>query len=365
MRIPVPGSRVDLLLEELWNAGGTDLLLTVGMAPQLRVHGVLRPVGDQTPLTRRDTDAMLAEILNPHRSNVWQTTYEHDFSFSWRESARIRANAFTQRGDTAIALRVIPRSIPTMSELGLPPVIGEFARLHQGLVLVTGPTGSGKSTTLASVIHQINTDRACHIITIEDPIEYVHEHRRSAVNQREVGSDTASFPDALRAALREDPDVLLVGEMRDLESIRFALTIAETGHLVFATLHTNDTAQSLARVIDVFPPEQQSQVRVQLAAALSGVVHQRLIPRVGGGLVAAFEVMVANAGIRNLIKEGKTHQLRNALVTGRREGMITLEQSLSELIQAGEIAPQDAYSRSSHPKEIELRPRVRSGAVQA
>ncbi|MDX6251673.1 MAG: twitching motility protein PilT, partial [Kribbellaceae bacterium] len=317
MKVPVPGSRVDLLLEELWNAGGTDLLLTVGMAPQLRVHGVLRPVADRTPLTRRDTDAMLAEVLNPHRSNVWQTTYEHDFSFSWRDSARIRANAFTQRGDTALALRIIPRSIPTMSELGLPPALGRFARLHQGLVLVTGPTGSGKSTTLASVIHQINTERACHIITIEDPIEYVHEHRRSAVNQREVGSDTASFPDALRAALREDPDVLLVGEMRDLESIRFALTIAETGHLVFATLHTNDTSQSLARIIDVFPPEQQSQVRVQLAAALSGVVYQRLIPRTGGGLVAAFEVMVANSGVRNLIKEGKTHQLRNALVTGR------------------------------------------------
>jgi twitching motility protein PilT len=357
MKVPAPGSRVDLLLEELWNAGGTDLLLTVGMAPQLRVHGVLRPVADKAKLTRRDTDAMLAEVLNPHRSNVWQTTYEHDFSFSWRDNARIRANAFTQRGDTALALRIIPRSIPTMSELGLPEVLGKFARLHQGLVLVTGPTGSGKSTTLASMIHQINTDRACHIITIEDPIEYVHEHRKSAVNQREVGSDTASFADALRAALREDPDVLLVGEMRDLDSIRFALTIAETGHLVFATLHTNDTAQSLARIIDVFPAEQQSQVRVQLSAAISGVVHQRLIPRNGGGLVAAFEVMIANAGIRNLIKEGKTHQLRNALVTGRREGMVTLEQSLSKLIQDGDIAYDDAVARSSYPREIEARPR--------
>ncbi|WBQ07090.1 type IV pilus twitching motility protein PilT [Kribbella sp. CA-293567] len=361
MKVPAPGGRVDLLLEELWNAGGTDLLLTVGMAPQLRVHGVLRPVADRTVLTRTDTDTLLAEMLNPHRANVHQTTYEQDFSFSWRQNARIRANAFTQRGDTAIALRIIPRSIPTVSELGLPEIVGKFAQLHQGLVLVTGPTGSGKSTTLASVIHQINTDRACHIITIEDPIEYVHEHRRSAVNQREVGSDTASFPDALRAALREDPDVLLVGEMRDLESIRFALTIAETGHLVFATLHTNDTAQSLARIIDVFPAEQQCQVRVQLSAALSGVVYQRLVPRTSGGLVAAFEVMVANAGIRNLIKEGKTHQLRNALVTGRREGMITLEQSLSALLQAGEISYADAVSRCAHPKELEVRPRTGAG----
>ncbi|MFC0629042.1 type IV pilus twitching motility protein PilT [Kribbella deserti] len=360
MEIPVRGSRVDLLLEELWNAGGTDLLLTVGMKPQIRVHGDLRPVRHAEALTRKDTDAMLAEVLHPHRSNVWQTTYEHDFSFSWRNDARIRANAFTQRGDTAIALRIIPRNIPTMSELGLPKTLHRFTELHQGLVLVTGPTGSGKSTTLASLIHQINTERACHIITIEDPIEYVHEHRRSAVNQREVGSDTASFPDALRAALREDPDVLLVGEMRDLESIRFALTIAETGHLVFATLHTNDTAQSLARIVDVFPPEQQSQVRVQLAAALSGVVYQRLLPRTTGGLVAAFEVMLANAAVRNLIKEGKTHQLRNALVTGRREGMITLEQSLSGLVQAGDVTYADAIGRSLYPKEIETRARGRA-----
>ncbi|MER6800172.1 type IV pilus twitching motility protein PilT, partial [Amycolatopsis mediterranei] len=235
-----------------------------------------------------------------------------------------------------------------------------FARRHQGLVLVTGPTGSGKSTTLAAVIDRINSERACHILTVEDPIEYVHEHRRSAVNQREVGTDTDSFPAALRSALREDPDVLLVGEMRDLESIRFALTIAETGHLVFATLHTNDTAQSLARMIDVFPAGQQEQVRVQLAAALTGIVHQRLLPRIGGGLVAAFEVLVANTAVRNLIKEGKPHQLRNALVTGRREGMVTLEQSLSELVAAGLVSPADAAARSLHPQDIDPRPRPRS-----
>ncbi|HYU84102.1 MAG TPA: PilT/PilU family type 4a pilus ATPase, partial [Kribbellaceae bacterium] len=301
---PASGSRVDVLLEELWNAGGTDLLLTAGMPPQIRVHGELFAVQDADVLTRDDTNALLAEVLTEEQAGHWDATHEYDFSFSWRDDARIRGNAFTQRGDTAVALRMIPRQIPTMADLGLPPVLYDFAKKHQGLVLVTGPTGSGKSTTLAAVIDQINTQRACHIITVEDPIEYVHDHKRSAVNQREVGSDTASFPDALRSALREDPDVLLVGEMRDLESIRFALTIAETGHLVFATLHTNDTAQSLARIIDVFPAEQQAQVRVQLAAALTGVVYQRLIPRTTGGLVAAYEVMVADSAIRNLIKEG-------------------------------------------------------------
>ena len=264
----------------------------------------------------------------------------------------MRGNAFRQRGNTAIALRMIPRRVPTMRELGLPPVVGDFARRHQGLVLVTGPTGSGKSTTLAAVINQINTDRACHIITIEDPIEYEHEHRRAVVDQREVGTDTACFADALRSVLREDPDVLLVGEMRDQESIRFALTIAETGHLVFATLHTNDTAQSLARVIDVFPAEQQAQVRVQLAAALTGIVYQRLVPRVGGGLVAAFEVLVATLAVRNLIKEGKSNQLRNALVTGQREGMITLEQSLSALVAHGYVNYDDATVRSLYPQDV-------------
>jgi twitching motility protein PilT len=232
-------------------------------------------------------------------------------------------------------------------------VLAELITRHQGLILVTGPTGSGKSTSLAAMVDRINVQRACHILTIEDPIEYVHDHKRSLVSQREVGTDTPSFNDALRAALREDPDVLLVGEMRDLESIRFALTIAETGHLVFATLHTNDTAQSISRMIDVFPAEQQAQVRVQLAAALSAVVYQRLIPKVGGGMVAAYEVLVANSAARNLIKEGKTHQLRNVLVTGQREGMVTLEQSLSALVRDRVVRHEDAVPRSLYPKEIE------------
>jgi twitching motility protein PilT len=360
---PVAGDRLDALLEVLWRFGGTDLLLTAGTPPQVRVRGSLHAVPEHEPLTATDVDAVLDELLTPEQAGHWQATHEFDFSFSWHDRARIRGNAFTQRGLTALALRMVPRAIPTMDQLGLPQALRGFTAMHQGLVLVTGPTGSGKSTTLASMIDRINTERACHIITIEDPIEYVHEHRRSVVNQREVGTDTASFPDALRSALREDPDVVLVGEMRDLESIRFALTIAETGHLVFATLHTNDTAQALARIVDVFPAEQQGQVRVQLAAALTGIVYQRLLPRVGGGMIAAYEVLVADSAVRNLIKEGKTHQLRNSLVTGYRDGMMTLERSLSALVQSCQVSYEDAVARSLYPKEIEARLRPQMTAV--
>lgn len=360
MHGPEAGSTIDQLLDTLWRLGGTDLLLTVGLPPQVRVHGELSAVPGSAVLTATDTDHLLGQLLTDEQSTSWRAAHQYDFAFSWRESARVRGNAFTQRGNTVVALRMIPRRIPTMADLGLPPILGDFTRRHQGLVLVTGPTGSGKSTTLAAIIGQINAERACHILTIEDPIEYVHEHGRSAVNQREVGADTESFASALRSALREDPDVVLVGEMRDLESIRFALTIAETGHLVFATLHTNDSAQALGRMIDVFPAEQQAQVRVQLAAALTGIVYQRLLPRVGGGLVAAYEVLVATAAVRNLIKEGKTHQLRNTLVTGQRDGMITLERSLSALVQAGVATHADAMVRSLYPQDIEALPRLRA-----
>ncbi|WP_067429580.1 type IV pilus twitching motility protein PilT [Nocardioides jensenii] len=352
------GQRIDRLLGGLWNAHGTDLLLTVGLPPMVRVDGTLAPVEGQAPLDSSAVDALLAEVLTPEQRGTWDTCHEYDFSFSWRDQARIRGNAFTQRGMTAVALRMIPREIPTPDDLGLPATLRELSLRHQGLILMTGPTGSGKSTTLASLVDLINTNRGCHIITVEDPIEYVHDHKRSAVNQREVGTDTDAFHHALRSVLREDPDVLLVGEMRDLESIGFALTVAETGHLVFATLHTNDTAQSLGRMIDVFPAAQQAQIRVQLAAALSCVVYQRLIPRIGGGMVAAYEVLVATPAVRNLIKEGKTHQLRNSVVTGQREGMVTLEQSLSQLIADGVVTVEDAAARSLHPKDIETRPHL-------
>jgi twitching motility protein PilT len=357
------GEGIDALLAVLWEAGGTDLLLTAGMAPQLRVQGELAGAPGHPVLTPDDVDALLAELLNDEQAATWRTRHEYDFAFTWQDTARVRVNAYSQRGSTALALRVIPFRVPTMTELGLPPVMDEFIRRQQGLILVTGPTGSGKSTTLAAMIHQISIDRACHIITIEDPIEYVHPHSRSAVDQREVGSDTASFTDALRAVLREDPDVLLVGEMRDLDSIRFALTIAETGHLVFASLHTNDTAQALARIIDVFPAEQQAQVRVQLAASLSGIIYQRLIPRIGGGLVAAYEVLVATPPVRNLIKEGKTNQLRNSLLTGHKDGMVTFERSLSELVSSGQVTYQDALTPSLYPKDVESRPRQRSSVT--
>jgi twitching motility protein PilT len=354
------GVGIDALLSVLWEAHGTDLLLTAGMAPQIRVQGELSGVPDHPVLTPSGVEALLADLLDEEQSVAWLDQYEFDFAFSWKETARVRGNAYTQRGSTAVALRIIPLKIPTMAELGLPPAMEAFIRQPQGLVLVTGPTGSGKSTTLASMIHQISIDRACHIITIEDPIEYLHPHSRSAVDQREVGSDTASFADGLRSVLREDPDVLLVGEMRDLASIRFALTIAETGHLVFATMHTNDTAQALARIIGVFPSDEQPQVRVQLAAALSGIAYQQLIPRIGGGMVAAHEVLVANGAVRNMISDGKTNQLRNALVTGHKDGMVTFEKSLSRLVASGQVTYQDAVECSLFPKDIEQQPRLRT-----
>ena len=359
---PTLGPRVDGLIDAVWQEGGTDLLITVGMPPQMRLHGNLKPVPGHRPLGPRETDELLAEMVSDERAAAVDLRSEYDFSFTWRDQARVRGNAYSQRGYTAIALRIVPRRIPTMAELGVPSVVRGFTALHQGLVLVTGPTGSGKSTTLAALVDQINAERACHIITIEDPIEYVHDHRRAVVSQREVGIDTASFPDALRSSLREDPDVLLVGEMRDLESIRFALSIAETGHLVFASLHTNDTSQALARIVDVFPAEQQAQIRTQLAAALTGIVYQRLLPRIGGGLVAAYEVLVANTAVRNLIKEGKTHQLRNTVVTGQRDGMATLEHSLNALIAAGAVSYEDAVARSLYPRDIEAKPLVPTGA---
>ena len=359
---PAIGPWIDGLLNTAWQAGATDLLLSVGSPPQMRLHGALTPVPGQSPLSGRDTDVLLAELLTDEQAESVDVHHEYDFSVGWRDQARVRGNAFSQRGFTAVALRLIPRKIPTMAELGLPPVVRSFTGLHQGLILVTGPTGSGKSTTLAAMVDQINTERACHILTIEDPIEYVHDHKRAIVNQREVGLDTDSFDSALRAALRADPDVLLIGEMRDLESIQTALSIAETGHLVLASLHTNDTSQALARIIDVFPADQQAQVRTQLSAALTGIMYQRLIPRVGGGLVAAYEVLLANTAVRNLIKEGKTHQLRNAVVTGQREGMLTFEQSLSILVATGTITFEDAVARSLYPKDLAPLPRM-AGAV--
>ncbi len=345
---------LDALLEALWSQQGSDLLLTAGSPPLLRIDGALARVPDSPSLDAADTEALLLTMLDAKQAEQFASASEIDLSFGWRDLARFRVNGFRQRGSVAVALRLIPYDVPSLDQLGVPDVVQAFTELSQGLVLVTGPTGSGKSTTLAALVDRINTSRPCHILTIEDPIEYVHRHKMAAVNQREVGTDTASFPVALRAALREDPDVLLVGEMRDLETIQTALTIAETGHLVFATLHTNDTPQALDRIVDVFPGDQQSQIRVQLANALTGIVYQRLLPRPDGGRAAAYEVLLATPAVRNLIREGKTRQLRNILSTASREGMQTLEQSLTALVAAGTIEHATATGASLYPHEVQV-----------
>ncbi len=355
MAKPTP-TAVDRYLRTLWEAGGSDLMITAGSPPLVRVDGILRPIGGEPVLHPDDTERIVLAVLGDEYAERFHRIRQIDFSFSWGERARLRGNAFHQRGTVALALRIIPYSIPTFDDLHLPPVAERWARLPHGFVLVTGPTGSGKSTTLASVIDYINTHRATHIITIEDPIEYLHSHRRSAVNQREVGEDTGSFADALRAALREDPDVLLVGEMRDPESIQAALTVAETGHLVFATLHTNDTAQALDRIVDVFPGNQQPQVRMQLANTLAGILNQQLIPRIDGGRVAAFEVLVGSSAVRNLIREGKTRQIRNMVATGQREGMQTFEAGLSNLVARGLVSYEEALGWSMYPREVKMPP---------
>src|SRR4051812_17555654 len=330
-------SAIDRYLEALWEAKGTDLLLTAGAPPLLRIDGKLEPFAGAERLSPAMLDKIVAKVLGDDLQALFDFEGEVDFSFSWKGQARFRGNAFRQRQSSALALRLIPFDIPTFEDLGLPPIVKDLVALPHGLILVTGPTGSGKSTTLASMIEHINQTRECHIITVEDPIEYLHHHKKSAVNQREIGEDTLSFQRALKSVLREDPDVLLLGEMRDLESIQAALTIAETGHLVFATLHTNDSAQALDRIVDVFPTDRRAQIQVQLAHVLAGVVYQRLMPKASGGLVAAFEVMVGNTAVRNLVREGKTGQLRNVVATHQSEGMRTLEMDLTRLVAEGVI----------------------------
>jgi twitching motility protein PilT len=344
--------RIDPWLQVLWDQRGSDLLLVSGSRPRVRVDGGLRPLESAPVLSGAEITELVHSMLSPDQKAILKEHQDVDFSLSWRDKARLRGSAFHQRGELALALRMIPSEIPSFEALGLPPIAEWLARLPRGLVLLTGPTGSGKSTTLASIISRINETRALHILTIEDPVEYVHEHNLSAVNQREIGLDSPSFERALRSALREDPDVLLVGEMRDLESIQLALTLAETGHLVFSTLHTNDTAQAIDRIIDVFPAWRQDQIRVQLGSSLGAVIAQRLVPRIGGGMVAAFEILIANHPVRNIIREGKTHQLPNLITTGQGEGMCSLESSLADLVLAQVIDYEDALSITTHPKEL-------------
>ena len=341
-------------LDQMLEQAGSDLLLSVGASPRIRKDGSLVSLDQTAPaLTSKAVDAMLSEVLDPAQMETLAQGRNVDFAFTFAERVRIRGNAYMQKGTPAAAFRALPLQIPTFEQLGVPEAVYTLIGRNQGLILVTGPTGSGKSTTQAAMIDYINRGRACHILTVEDPIEYVHQHHLALVDQRQVGSDTKSFADALRSAFREDPDVILIGEMRDVETITSALTIAETGHLVLATLHTNDAPQAINRIIDSFADAQQQQVRAQLATCLTGVIYQQLVPAVGGGRVAAFEVLVANVAVRSMIKESKTDQIRSILLTGLRQGSQTLERSLNQLIRAGLITERDARAHSLYPAEIQ------------
>jgi twitching motility protein PilT len=341
------------LLTEVVRREASDLHLSSGAQPTIRVRGNLTALEDYPKLSPSDTREIIYSILTGDQRQRLETDWQIDFAYSIPGHARFRVNAYFQRGAIGAAFRLIPFGLTSIDDLGLPPIVHELARKPRGFVLVTGPTGSGKSTSLAAMIDEINRTREEHIMTIEDPIEFLHSHKRCLVNQRELGSDAQSFSDALKAALRQDPDVILVGEMRDLETIGTALTAAETGHLVFATLHTQDAAQTIDRVIDVFPAHQQSQVRVQLSVALQGIMTQQLLPSSDGtGRVAATEVLVPTPGIRNLIREGKTHQIYSALQTGSAAGMQTMDASLAGLVREGKVRRALAESRSSTPEEL-------------
>lgn len=341
------------LLQIAVREDASDLHITVGRPPMLRVYGELVAIPGLETMNSAATQELLLPMLDDARRKCLISTGQVDFSYGIRELGRFRVNIYKQRGALSAAMRTIPGNIPAMDSLGLPEVMQSFVEKNRGLILITGPTGSGKSTTLAALIDMINSTRNAHIITLEDPIEYLHVHKKSIIHQREIGTDTISFADALRAALREDPDVILVGEMRDFETIQIAITAAETGHLVFATLHTNDTVQTVDRIIDVFPPSQQAQIRTQLALVLQAVVCQQLLPKAdGSGRVIATEVMISNSAIRSLIREGKSHQIRTSIQTGAKYGMHTLDNSLKELFQQRIVTYQEAFMRATDPDEF-------------
>ena len=345
--------KMELLLEEVVKRKASDLHLQVGVAPMLRVDGALTPVTNTPALTEEMVETLIFTILDEDQKQVLLRDKEFDFSFAFGDLGRFRVNAFHERGNLAAALRLIPSEILSIEQLGLPQVLNKFADYPRGLVLITGPTGSGKSTTLAALVNKINNERPAHIITIEDPIEYTHKSKRSVVVQREVHYDTFSFAAALRSSLREDPDVVLIGEMRDLETIAAAITIAETGHLVFATLHTNSAAQSIDRMVDVFPPHQQPQVRAQLGNMLMAICSQRLIPALGGGRTVAAEILIATPAVRNIIREGKGHQLEAVIQTGAEYGMQSMDKTLVELIHTGIISYDEARNVAVDIEEVD------------
>jgi twitching motility protein PilT len=351
------------LLQILVERGGSDLHVASGTYPQIRVNGRLTSLTQFEQLTPQDTQRLAYSVLNEAQKQKFEEDNELDLSFGIQGLARFRCNVYRQRGAVGAAIRVIPYKILSFEQLGLPPIVQQLADRPKGLILVTGPTGSGKSTTLAAMIDKINNERSEHIMTIEDPIEFVHPHKKCLVNQREVFADTHSFTKALKSILRQDPDVVLVGEMRDLETIAAALTIAETGHLTFGTLHTNSCAQTMNRIIDVFPTSQQAQVRAQLSLVLEGVLSQTLIPKVGGGRAMAMEIMVATPAIRNLIREEKIHQVYSAIATGQKYGMQTMNQSLADLIRRRLISREDGVNRSTLPDELQQLLAHESGAA--
>lgn len=346
---------IEELLEIGKSKGASDIHLTVGLPPRVRINGDLEDI-DYPKLMPEDIEQLVLSIMNDRQKAIYQEKGEVDFAFSIANVGRYRVNAFRQRGSAACSMRVVGTTVPQPEVLGVPESVIDLYNRKRGLVLVTGPTGSGKSTTLASIIDKINKERNVHVITLEDPIEYLHSHNKAMVNQREIGIDTNSYAAALRAALREDPDVILVGEMRDLETISTAVTAAETGHLVLSTLHTVGAAATIDRIIDVFPPHQQQQIRVQLAMVLEAVISQQLIPRDDGcGRVAAFEVMHATVPIKNLIREGKTYQIGTIIQTNRKDGMISMDDALIDLCMKGIISPENAVSYAQDISYVDKR----------
>ncbi len=349
------------LLKMMVEKKASDLHIKVAMPPGFRISGKIVCMPDHPKLHPEDTMRLCEEIMNPEQKAEFLQNHDVDFAYSVAGLSRFRVNAMFQRGSTGLVIRQIPMNIPTLESLGLPEICKTLSLKPRGLVLVTGPTGSGKSTTLAAMIDYINENEEGHILTMEDPIEFVHHDKKSFVNQREIGADTKDFREALRRALRQDPDVILVGEMRDLETISLAITAAETGHLVFGTLHTTSAIATVDRIIDVFPPEQQQQIRMQLASALQGVISQTLVPKIGGGRIAALEIMVAIDAVRSLVREAKTAQLGNVLQTGSKYGMQMLEASLADLANRKLITVEDAMARASNPKMLEMM--IKPGAV--
>lgn len=345
--------RIETLLEEVVKRKASDLHLQVALPPMLRVDGVLLPVSGTSTLNDEEVEALIFAVLDDEQKQILLKDKEFDFSFAFGDLGRFRVNAFHERGNLAAAMRLIPNEILTTEQLRLPKTVQKFAEYPRGLVLVTGPTGSGKSTTLAALVDKINSEKPVHIVTIEDPIEFTHKSKKAVVVQREVHYDTYSFSAALRSSLRQDPDVVLIGEMRDLETIAAAITIAETGHLVFATLHTNGAAQSVDRMIDVFPPHQQPQIRAQLSNILMAICSQRLIPTIGGGRIASAELLIATPAVRNIIREGKTHQLEAVIQTGAEYGMQSMDKTLVSLVHAGTITYDEARNYAVDIDELD------------